>query len=260
MFKSLFGCQSIEKILFYLLINERCYAQQIHRMLHTPLTPIQKALTRLEQGGILISYQDGKARIYQFNPDYPLLAELEMLLKKAFHHLSLNEKKGYYYLAYSNKNERRQHQEILQFIWNALKKVTNVTLIAKSLSKQQVEWHRKGNGTVSVKHDNHTLIFQEQGHWQDEGEQLHHYHNRFRWTWDRLEGLLSVEHLRLGEANPVFLFHLIPTKGQNLESLHPHLCGEDTYFGWLHYTELFLQLNFRTIGPKKNEEIQYIYT
>lgn len=260
MLKALFGCKSIEKILLYLLVNEKCYAQQIHRLLQTPLTPIQKALTRLEKGKILSSCYEGKIRIYQFNLDYPFLPELELLLKKAFNQLPLSEKKSYHYLSYTKTGERKQHEQTLQRIWNNLKAVTRVTLVAKSHSKQLGEWNRKGEGVVVVKHDNQTLTFNEQGTWKENQKQVNHYSNSFRWSWKRFEGMLALEHLRLGENHPVFLFHLVPTKVNFLESLHPHLCGEDSYFGWLQYNDLFMQLNFRTIGPKKNEEIQYIYT
>lgn len=258
MLKSLFGCKSIEKILLFLLVNESCYAHQLHRMLHVPLTPIQKGLVRLEKGNVIVGQTEGKSRIFRFNPNYPLLKELEMLLRKAFASLSLAEKRDYYFLKYEN-GERKQHQEILQLIWNQLKCVSTVALISKSnnpTDKKAI----KGNGKVSVKQDNQTIIFTEQGSWKGERNQVHNYSNSFRWTWNRLEGMISLEHLRYGSNNPTFLFHLIPSKGNRLESECSHACGDDTYFGWLSYSDLFLQLHFRTIGPRKNEELQYIYT
>ena len=71
--------------------------------------------------------------------------------------------------------------------------------------------------------------------------------------------MISLEHLRHGEDRPVSLFHLIPSKSNLLVST-PHLCGEDTYFGWIDCSDLFLQMHIRTIGPHKNEKIDYIYT
>ena len=61
-----------------------------------PLTPHQKALLRLEKGGVIISFCEGKTRLYRFNPAFPLFHELELLLKKAYHLLPAQEKKGYY--------------------------------------------------------------------------------------------------------------------------------------------------------------------
>ena len=260
MLKSLFGCKSVEKILLFMLVNESCYAHQLHRVLHTPLTPIQNGLSRLEKGGVILGNLEGKTRIFQFNPDYPLLKELEMLLRKAFSGLSLQEKREYYFLKYE-KGERKQHQEVLQSIWNQLKSVTTVALISKSHSKNPLEIKSvRGSGEVAMKHDNNVITFSELGTWKGGHDQVHHYSNSFRWTWNRLEGMLSLEHLRYGENNPVFLFHLIPADSNRLESQLSHVCGEDSYFGWLNSSDLFLQLTIRTIGLRKNEELQYIYT
>lgn len=259
MLKFLFGNKNIERILIYLLVNEKCYAHQIHRMLNIPLTPIQKALNRLEEGEVIKSQTEGKIRIYQFNPAYPVINELEMLLKKAFHTLPPHEKKHYYYLEQAQRNNRKQQNELIELIWNQLKNISRVTMIAKSRSKQ-TGWSGKGNGEVNVVEENHALIIYEQGQWKDTRGQMHKYSNCFRWTLNRIDGMLSLEHLRLGKNHPVFLFHLIATEENRLISLHSHLCGEDSYFGWVQYNELFLQLNFRVIGTKKNEELEYIYT
>lgn len=226
MLKFILGCKSIERILFYLLVNEKCYAHQIHRFLHIPLTPVQKALARLEEGNVVVSSIEGKTRIFKFNPHFPLLNELEILLKKAFHLLPPNEKKQYYYLKPSKSQQSRQDHELLELIWNQLLTVTGVTLLAKSNSKSSVQWHRKGKGRVIVKQDSNSLIFNEQGSWQGEAEQLHNYSNSFRWTLNRWDKLIGLEHLRHGENRPVFLFHLVPIKAGQLESLNPHLCGK----------------------------------
>ncbi len=260
MLKSLFGCTSVEKILLYLLVNEKCYALQLHRTLHTALSPIQKALVRLEAGGIVQSYYEGKAKMYQFNPSYPMLHELEMLLKRAFHQLPPHEKKKYYYLKPERYTDSKNDHELIDLIWHQLLTVSRVTLLAKSRSKFSKEWNRKGKGTVQIKQDERTITFVENGFWSGEGEQGHNYSSSFRWTLNRWEKMISLEHLRLGENHPIFLFHLIPSEANRLESMTPHLCGEDSYFGWLKYNPLFIQLNFKTIGPKKNEEIEYVYT
>ena len=54
MLEKLFGNIVIEKILFYLLANEKGYASQLKKELGIPLYSIQIALTRLEQGGIIV--------------------------------------------------------------------------------------------------------------------------------------------------------------------------------------------------------------
>ena len=80
-FHALFGNPNIEKILLFLLVNEKCYAAQIGHCVGGALTPIQQALNRLENGKILSSHLEGKTRLFRFNPHYPFLRELQALLK-----------------------------------------------------------------------------------------------------------------------------------------------------------------------------------
>ena len=71
MLEYLFGTPVIERVLFYLLVNEKSYASQMHEAFNVPLYSIQRACARLEQGGILACRSEGKTRVYQFNPRYP---------------------------------------------------------------------------------------------------------------------------------------------------------------------------------------------
>jgi len=87
MLEKLFGNVVIEKILFYLLVNEKSYAMQMKDELGISLYSIQIALARLEQGGIVVRQAYGKTQIYQFNPRYPFLVELKAFLKKAYESL-----------------------------------------------------------------------------------------------------------------------------------------------------------------------------
>lgn len=256
MLKPLFGSLSASKILLYLLVNEEGYAHQIQRSLGLSLTPVQKALARLEGGGILKSGFRGKIRVFALDPDYPLLSELSLLLKRAYHLLPQDEKKLFYDLPYDQKHGKRSVNALLKGIWEQLKGVSQVTLIARSRREQRGGFFRKGKGSVQVHERDGLLVFEEQGVWQQtQGV----YQNRFRWSWDRPKGILSLEHLRFGEGNPVFLFDLCVAEGGLLKSLSPYLCGEDTYFGWLEKRDLFLHLHIRTLGPKKDEKIEYAY-
>lgn len=96
MLESLFGSNSVEKILFFLLINNRCYGTQLSKVFEKPLSPFQKGLDRLEAGNILVSLLEGKTRIYQFNPRYPFLSELKCFLQKAYDFLPLEYKENFY--------------------------------------------------------------------------------------------------------------------------------------------------------------------
>lgn len=107
MLEPLFGGKNIEKILFFLLINQRCYGRGLSRTFQQALSPIQKALDRLETGGIIVSFLEGKTRMYQFNPRYPFLQELKTLLKKAYIFLP-QEFKNQYYEPKIRKRPRRK--------------------------------------------------------------------------------------------------------------------------------------------------------
>lgn len=96
MLEKLFGNAIIEKILFYLLINDEAYSFELTKVFNVPLYSIQKALERLESGGILVSILKGKTRIYRFNPRCPFLKELRAFLKRAYAFLPTEQKSAYY--------------------------------------------------------------------------------------------------------------------------------------------------------------------
>ena len=96
MLEKLFGNPVIEKVLFYLLVNETGYGSKLKQCLGIPLYSVQRALARLEDGGIIAAQQQGKTRVYQFNPRYPLLKELKSFLQKAYSFLPDEHKKKFY--------------------------------------------------------------------------------------------------------------------------------------------------------------------
>ncbi|OGN59669.1 MAG: hypothetical protein A3F40_01055 [Chlamydiae bacterium RIFCSPHIGHO2_12_FULL_27_8] len=96
MLEKLFGGKNIEKIFFFLLINQRCYGQQLSRIFEQSVFPFQKALDRLENGGVIVSLLEGKTRMYQFNPRYPFLKELKEFIEKAYKFLPQDQKDKYY--------------------------------------------------------------------------------------------------------------------------------------------------------------------
>lgn len=256
MMEALCGNKNVQRILIYLFVNGKCYGTELHRALETPLTPLQKALARLEKGGLVISTYEGKTRVYQFNPAYPLLSELEQLLKKAYTLLPAHQKKAYYAV----KEEAFPHNasQILLAFWEKLMGVTQLTFHAKTQS--ETGWNGKGQGEVILTKEGSVCVFNEKGAWiNKEGSEVG-FSNTFRWTLDRMKGVISLEHLRFGKDNPVFLFHLAPSGSQSLSSVNSHLCGGDTYFGQIHFDRYSLRLNWRVIGPKKNEEIDYYYS
>ena len=262
MLEVLCGNKSVQKILIFLFVNGRCYGTQLHRSLQTPLTPIQKALGRLEKGGLITSYYEGKTRLYQFNPAYPLLDEVENLLKKAYTLMPAQEKREYYVIReeLTASGSRKNNMQILNTFWDKLIKVTKINFRAKTKSKEDQGWNGKGSGDVTAARDGNQLVFNEKGTWLNKQGIKVNFTNIFRWTLNRDAGVISLEHLRRGSDHPVFLFDLAPSGSNSLSSVDSHLCGWDTYFGQIHFDQYSLRLNWRVIGPKKNEEIDYHYS
>lgn len=260
MLEALCGNKNVQRILIFLFVNGKCYGTQLHKALKTSLTPIQKALNRLEKGGIITSYLEGKTKLYQFNPAYPLIQELEQLLKKAYTLLAGTEKKDYHVVKEAILPNSENHGAILLSFWNKLAAVTQLNFKAKTKSKDNKGWNGSGKGEVIVtKEGGSILIFTEKGQWQGKPGEDVNFSNVFRWTLDRKAGVISLEHLRFGADRAVFLFHLAPSTKHSLSSIDSHLCEEDTYFGQIYLDRYSLRLNWRVIGPKKNEEIDYYY-
>lgn len=259
MLDSLFSNQNIEKILFFLLVNNKCFGAQLRRILELPLTPIQNALLRLEKCGVITSYHEGKTRVYRMNCGYPLYNEIEALVKKAFSLLSTEEKRRYYAQEEDKRLTLREKREVIISAWKQLLTIQQLFIDARSKSVDG--WNGRGKGEVIVTKENaNTIIFQERGSWHNVIGSEVTFSNCYRWTIDRESCLLSLEHLRHGVENPVFLFHLRPTSVKTLASVDALQCGHDAYFGEAELDDKLLRLHCRVLGPKKNDEIMYYYS
>lgn len=260
MLEALFGNKNVQNILLFLFVNGKCYGSQLQRQLKMPLTPIQKAFGRLEKGEIIISFFEGKTKLYQFNPSYPLLTELELLLKKAYGLLLPQEKRRFTYVAPLMPSALEESKSLLA-IWNRLAAVSQLAFHAKTKSNEGSGWSRKGQGEVLVVPEGNTiLVFHEKGTWKDSGGQDISFSNVFRWTLDVQAKVVSLEHLRMGVQHPVFLFHLALDGPTSLCSIDSHLCNEDAYFGKVYMALQTITLKWRVIGPRKNEEIETHYS
>ncbi|MFA6189798.1 MAG: ArsR family transcriptional regulator [Sulfuricurvum sp.] len=82
MIEVLFGSRDKENVLQYILSKEKGYASQIADFYGTKPSQIIKQLEALEIGGVLVSFNIGRARVYQYNPNYYFLNELKALLTK----------------------------------------------------------------------------------------------------------------------------------------------------------------------------------
>lgn len=221
------------------------------------------ALNRLEKGSILTSRLEGKTKIYQFNPGYPFLQEIVQLVKSAYLSMSADEKKAYYLMDWSDKafEASRNDISLLLSFWDMLKNVSRLSLQAISKPNDQASWSGKGHGSVAVeKISGNQLVFKEKGVWVNEGSIETSFSNVFRWTLDRMNLVISLEHLRRGEDKPVFLFHLKPSSRNSLTSIDSPIYEKETYFGKLLAESTGLHLQWRVIGLKRNEEQDYYYS
>lgn len=83
MLKVLLGSKDKEFVLQYILSKHEGYASKIARFFNLNPSQIKKQLKALEDGGVLVGFQVGKARLYKYNPRYYFLDEIKALLVKA---------------------------------------------------------------------------------------------------------------------------------------------------------------------------------
>jgi hypothetical protein len=112
MLEKLFGNAVIEKILFFLLRNEKAYGSEVAQHMNIALYSVQQALKRLEDGGIIVAQSVGKTRVYQFNPRYPFQDELKLFLEKAY--TFLPEGDGIKYERAVRKRPRKTGKPLVQ--------------------------------------------------------------------------------------------------------------------------------------------------
>lgn len=84
MLEFLFLNKNVEKILIYLHLHGKANASELSKVFDSSLDPIQKTLRKLEEGGLLVSFLEGRTRVFQWNPRYPFLPEFQQLAKKAY--------------------------------------------------------------------------------------------------------------------------------------------------------------------------------
>jgi hypothetical protein len=83
MLEPLLGSSTCEQALLFILARHEGYARQISTFFGLKLYAVQRQLGKLEAGGVLVSRLAGRTRLYEFNPRYVFLKELQTLLAKA---------------------------------------------------------------------------------------------------------------------------------------------------------------------------------
>ena len=142
-------------------------------------------------------------------------------------------------------------------IWQRLALVSS--LHSECRSQLQTGWNGEGEGRVCVDSPTpETLVFSEEGHWQNERGARFPFRNIYRWTLHASQRI-ALEHLRFGPETPVFLLDLVPADQRQLRAITPHLCGDDRYDATLYLANNALLFEWTVKGPAKDEHLLYTY-
>ncbi len=96
MLEALLGNKTAELTLLYLANYGEGYASAIAKTYDISLSMVQKQLSRLEMGHIVVSHLVGKTRVYQFNLRWFFYKDLYQLLTKALEAVPEDDLNKYY--------------------------------------------------------------------------------------------------------------------------------------------------------------------
>jgi len=92
MLESLFGNRTAERVLLHIFHYGEIHAAAIASDYGTVVNPIRQQLERFENGGILVSKEMGRTRVYGFNPKSPFVKPVKEILKIAYESIPLAER------------------------------------------------------------------------------------------------------------------------------------------------------------------------
>lgn len=104
----LFGSMDKERVLQFILARNRAYATQIAKFYKVNTSQIVKQLESLEFDKVVVSFQYGKVRLYEFNPQYYFRDELKALLLKSREIIKIQEPELYNSLVMVKTAPRRK--------------------------------------------------------------------------------------------------------------------------------------------------------
>lgn len=104
----LFGSTDKERVLQFILARNRGYATQIAKFYDVTTSQIVKQLESLEIDKVVVSFQYGKIRLYEFNPQYYFRDELKALLLKSREIIKIQEPELYNSLVMVKTAPRRK--------------------------------------------------------------------------------------------------------------------------------------------------------
>lgn len=149
----------------------------------------------------------------------------------------------------------QQSAERIQQLWQTLATIDAFFYSAEPGPASRTGWAGEGQGRVQTEqHGEDELHFIETGEFRQQQGLPVAMHNRF--IWQRRTQGIALSHGRRGE--PVFLFELRWLDG-GWRSVADHVCINDLYSGELIEKGNGFALNWRILGPKKDEHLHYRY-
>ena len=139
---------------------------------------------------------------------------------------------------------------------NMLKEIVTLSFTSQTIHK--TGWSGTGEGNVSVEDRGNTILLHENGKWTNDKSKTFTFKNTYRWEF-KSENVVSLEHLRFGSENPVYLFDLKQISENYWKSACDHVCQMDLYGAELKLEENRMLLNWTVKGPEKDESINYVY-
>lgn len=96
MLEELFGSQTAEKVLLYIVAQGEGYSLEIAKAFKISNTQVLRTLNKLERANVIEGQNHGRARLYSLNSRWFLAKELEVLLKKALTQVPLDKQEQYF--------------------------------------------------------------------------------------------------------------------------------------------------------------------
>lgn len=126
-------------------------------------------------------------------------------------------------------------------------------------ANSQKGWKGQGFGHVDIHQDNDSIITYERGKWKNTHHKEFLFTNAYRWTLNPSESSMTLEHIRFGIEQPVYLFDFYPVEVNEWETRQAHQCQLDSYTAKLTIEATYLKIEWQITGAHKNEKMIYWY-
>ncbi|WP_139313667.1 DUF6314 family protein [Salinicola sp. MH3R3-1] len=139
-----------------------------------------------------------------------------------------------------------------------LPKLSRFEFDARSGEASHVGWNGHGEGSLDItQEDNHVRFFESGTFTVAGGSRSVPMRNVYR--WELFDDRVRLFHERRGVEAAVLLFDLIAESDDTLVNAEVHQCSADAYSARLVLTPEGLDLEWRIVGPRKDERILYHY-